>query len=104
MKKLIIMAMATLLGTSVLAQNKEVIDLINQKGTIETEVLYITTDEWVDSITGEMEKFNKNDLQFIAEQTEKEIARLDGIIQTRSDIIKNETKPAKQIKKTREVF
>ena len=104
MRKLIILAMATLLGTSVLAQNKEVIDLINQKGTIETEVLYITTDEWVDSITGEMEKFNKNDLQFIAEQTEKEIARLDGIIQTRSDIIKNETKPAKQIKKLEKYF
>ena len=104
MKKLIIMAMATLLGNSLFAQNKEVIDEINKKGTVETEIIYITTDEWVDSITDEMANFNKKDLQFIAEQTENEIARLDGILQTRKDIIKNETKPEKQVKKLGRYF
>lgn len=104
MKKLMIMAMATLLGTSLLAQNKEVIAEINQKGTVETDLIYISTDEWVSSITEEMAKFNKNDLRFIAEQTENEIARLDGILNTRSDIIKNETNPTKQIKKLEKYF
>ena len=104
MKRLIIMAMATLLGSSLLAQNKEVIAEINQKGTVGTEIIYITTDEWVSSITEEMAKFNKNDLKFIAEQTEKEIARLDEILKVRSDIIKNETNPTKQIKKLEKYF
>ena len=98
------MAIATLLGSSLWAQNKEVIDEINKKGTVETEIIYITTDEWVASISDEMAKFNKEDLGFIAEQTEKEIARLDGILQTRSDIIKNETKPEKQLKKLGKYF
>ena len=104
MKKLIFMAIATLLGSSLWAQNKEVINEINQKGTVETEIIYITTDEWVASITDEMAKFNKNDLGFIAEQTENEIARLDEILKVRSDIIKNETNPAKQVKKLGKYF
>ena len=105
MKRLFVLAIATLLGSSLLAQkNREVIDLINQKGTIDAELIYITTDEWVTSITDEMAKFNKKDLGFIAEQTEKEIARLDDILNTRSDIIKNETNPTKQIKKLEKYF
>ena len=99
-----IIAMATLLGTSLLAQNKEVIDLINQKGTIETEIIYITTDEWVSSITDEMAKFNKNDLMFIADQTAKEIGRMNGFLDTRLNIIKNETNPTKQVKKLGKYF
>ena len=35
MKKLIIMAMATLLGVSLMGQKREIVDLINQKGAIE---------------------------------------------------------------------
>ena len=96
--------MATLLGTSLLAQNKEIINEINQKGTVETDVIYITTDEWVSSITGEMEKFNKNDLMFIADQTAKEIGRMNGFLDTRLNIIKNETNPTTQVKKLGKYF
>ena len=104
MKKLMIMAIAALMGSALLAQNKDVINEINQKGTVETDIIYLTTDEWVDSINEEMKEFNKNDLTFIADQTEKEIARLNGILQTRSDIIKNETNPTKQVKKLGKYF
>ena len=87
MGKLFFMAMAMLLGGSLMAQNRDVINEINQKGTVETKIIYITTDEWVSSITDEIAKFNKEDLEFIAEQTEKEIARMDEILKVRSDII-----------------
>lgn len=104
MKKLIIMAMATLLGVSLMGQKREIVDLINQKGTIETDMIWIETDGWVSSFTEKMELFNKTDLQFVVNQTEKEIARLDEIIRTRSDIVKNETDPEKQVRKLERYF
>ena len=104
MKKLIIMAMATLLGISLMGQKREIVELINQKGTIESDMIWIKSDGWVSSFTDKMKLFNKTDLQFVVDQTEKEAARLDEIIRTRSDIIKNETDPEKQARKLERYF
>ena len=105
MKKILVMALATLLGCSLSAQDSNVIELINNKGSIEPMRDSWLIEETMAERTPELlRNLTKSDLKTVSEMMDAEIARMDNILQTRDIIIGKETKAARIEKKLKKHF
>ncbi|MBQ6310528.1 MAG: hypothetical protein IJK74_03160 [Bacteroidales bacterium] len=107
MKKLMIMALATLIGCNLLAQDKGIIDRINQKGlkAVEPKQMYwIKSNEMIAEYLGRVGNLTQSDLEIVSKMAEEEIAELDKILEVRDKIIGKEKKQSKIDKKLSKYF
>lgn len=104
MKKLLIMALATLFGCSLTAQDKSVIDMINQKGNIEPVEWVLKNERNMEECLHKVDYLTQSDLDFLSEMMTKEISRMDNILKTRDLILGKEKKESKQEKRLKKYF
>ena len=105
MKKILIMAFATLFGCSLLAQDQSVIDRINKNDIEPSNIMYwIKSNEWTNDFLQKADYYTQSDLNYVSEMAEEEIAELDKVIDTFNKIIGKEKKQAKIDKKLAKYF
>ena len=105
MKKLLIMAIFSLLGCNILAQDQGVIDRIKKISVLEPVHMYcIKTDELTSEYLGRVSELPKSDLPYVIEMGEDEIKELDKILETRDKIIGKEKKESRKLKKLKKYF
>ena len=105
MKKIVIMAFATLFGCGLLAQDQSVIDRINKNGIEPSNIMYwIKSNEWTNDFLQKADNYTQSDLYSFSEMAEEEIAELDKVIDTFNKIIGKEKKQAKIDKKLAKYF
>ena len=104
MKKLMIMALATLFGTSILAQDQSVIDRINKKGIEPSQMYWIKSNERTTEYLQRIGNLTQSDLGYVSEMAEEEIAELDKVTETFNKIIGKEKKQSKIDKKLQKYF
>ena len=93
------MALATLFGCSLTAQDKSVIDMINQKGNIEPVEWVLKNERNMEECLHKVDYLTQSDLDFLSEMMTKEISRMDNILKTRDLILGKEKKESKQEKR-----
>ena len=99
-----IMALATLFGTSLLAQDQSVIDRINKKGIEPSSMYWIKNNEMTTDYLQRISSLTQSDLGIVSEMAEEEIAELDKVIDTFNQIIGKEKKQSKIDKKLQKYF
>lgn len=105
MKKILIMTLATLFGCGLLAQDQNVIDMINSnKGLKPVKLFWLENSNWTQQYMKRIEALTKTDLDHLIDMAQKEIEYLDGILFTRKKIIGDEKRPSKIDKKLKKYF
>ena len=105
MKKILIMALAALFGSNILAQDQSVIDRINKGEIVPSTMMYwITKDDLTNEFLKKAEYLTQSDLDHVSEMAEREIVQLNKVIETMKKIIGNETKQSKIDKKLAKYF
>ena len=99
-----IMALATLFGTSLLAQDQSVIDRINKKGIEPSSMYWIKNNEMTTDYLQRISSLTQSDLGIVSEMAEEEIAELDKVTETFNKIIGKEKKQSKINKKLQKYF
>ena len=99
-----IMALAALFGTSLLAQDQGIIDRINNKGIEPARMYWIKTNEMTTEYLQRVGGLTQSDLKIVSEMAEEEIADLNKVLETMDKIIGKEKKQAKIDKKLQKYF
>lgn len=99
-----IMALAALFGTSLLAQDQSVIDRINNKGIEPSQMYWIKSNEMTAEYLRRIGNFTQSDLGIVSAMAEEEIAELDKVTDTFNKIIGKEKKQSKIDKKLKKYF
>lgn len=104
MKKIFIMALASLFGMACLnAQDKEIVDLINNGGKIKP-TNFIFDQRYYDRMVATVPNLEIRDLEQVTKMAEEEIAMLDKILETKNVIIGDATKESKINKRLKKYF
>ena len=104
MKKILIMALASLFGLASLnAQDKEIVDLINKGGKIKP-TNFIFEQTYFDRMIATVPHLEIRDLEQVTKMAEEEIAMLDKILETKNAIIGDATKESKINKRLKKYF
>ncbi|MBP5693268.1 MAG: hypothetical protein J6W86_06115 [Bacteroidales bacterium] len=104
MKRIFIMALASLFGIACLnAQDKEIVDLINKGGKIKS-TNFIFDQRYYDRMAATIPDLEIRDLDQVAKMAEEEIAMLDKILETKNAIIGDANKESKIKKRLKKYF